>query len=310
MKLQNYKKDFFHYLQFELYLKEHTLLQYRSNIKSFIAFLGDREFNLVNSKEFIEYLLKDHKRSTVGGYLILIRTLCNFFIKKGILDSNFGMRIPMPRRDKPVHTTFTVDEINRMLAATNKIKRGRSNYWWLYFSLLSRLGARQMEIANLLVSDLDLDKNTVAIRQTKTSIPREVPIPDDLIEPLRKYIKTLNSIYLFPASRSGKPPCASAIREQLIKLADIAGISKRTYCHAFRHSFITLGLSNNLSLSKTQRIVGHKSLQVTAGYTHLITKDLTDTINNHPLSGKPQITVEERLTRIEEILSKLLQKQA
>jgi len=61
--------------------------------------------------------------------------------------------------------------------------------------------------------------------------------------------------------------------ERLKKLAKRAGLGKRS-AHQIRHAFATHLLRAGAPLLWVQALLGHKTLESTQVYTHLLTEDL------------------------------------
>lgn len=88
--------------------------------------------------------------------------------------------------------------------------------------------------------------------------------------------------YVFPAPKISMDPRSGICRrhhihdsyiQKVVKKAIIsAGISKQAGCHTFRHSFATRLLENGYDIRTIQELMGHRSLQTTMIYTHVINK--------------------------------------
>jgi integron integrase len=86
--------------------------------------------------------------------------------------------------------------------------------------------------------------------------------------------------YVFPAHKLSKDPRAgrtgrhhiheSGLQKAVKKAATAAGIHKPVGCHTLRHCFATHLLENGYDIRTIQELLGHKSVETTMIYTHVI----------------------------------------
>jgi hypothetical protein len=70
----------------------------------------------------------------------------------------------------------------------------------------------------------------------------------------------------------------------LKKRAKAAGVTKRTFPHNFRHTYITLMLESGVPITEVASLVGHKDIQTTYDtYMHLADQTLKKAAMRHPL---------------------------
>lgn len=146
-------------------------------------------------------------------------------------------------------------------------------------------GLRQGEIAALTRSDIDFRKNLITVSKsfdgpTKNGETRHVPIPV-ILRPLLKQWILLNPTKTVFTNAYGNPlkPNQRVFQEVLHGVLDRAGFPKtrlkngkvKRYIvfHDLRHTFASHWVMNGGDIYKLNKILGHKSLEMTMRYAHL-----------------------------------------
>ena len=137
-------------------------------------------------------------------------------------------------------------------------------------------GARKSEILGLTLADIDLNRDTAVLRDTKNGDTRAVPVVHHLHDLLVAQAKKVNAFYdkiepspkrrwLFPR-RDGQEPID--IRKAWENARDAAGIEDFRF-HDLRHSTASYLAMNGASLVEIAEILGHRTLQMVRRYAHL-----------------------------------------
>jgi integron integrase len=111
----------------------------------------------------------------------------------------------------------------------------------------------------------------------------------------KKYSKASTDIkwqYIFPASKISFDKRENVTRRHHIndininraikKSLDLCNIHKRVTAYTFRHSYATHLLQNGTDIRSIQELLGHKSIETTMIYTHIV-KELNKDIIQSPL---------------------------
>lgn len=145
-------------------------------------------------------------------------------------------------------------------------------------------GMREGELAGLHWDDIDLERRLITVQRsfdgpTKAEDVRYVPILDPLLPVLKAWRLRCPGTVVFPNRDGGMQLSAARIfQEVLHRVLDAAGFKpldrngkKRPYVtfHGLRHTFASHWVMRGGDLFKLQKILGHKSIQMTQRYAHL-----------------------------------------
>ena len=128
---------------------------------------------------------------------------------------------------------------------------------------------RRSEAYNLLIEDIDIDKNLIYIRQGKGYKDRYIPMSATICERMKCFIYqhrrffTRRKTYLIPLTKEG----IYAYFKTLLKYSDL---DSKIGLHTLRHSIATHLIQNGMSVEQISKFLGHSSLESTQVYTHII----------------------------------------
>jgi site-specific recombinase XerD len=196
--------------------------------------------------------------------------------RPGLIDD-----IPFPRQPKPLPVVLSRSEVARFFAAIPNLKH-RTVLMTMYAA-----GPRLEEALHLRVADVDSARPCLRIEQGKGQKDRYTLLPPTLLEQLRTYWKATRpaSVWLFPGHDRERPLDATAVQRQCGPAARRAGLRKRVTSHTMRHCFATHLLEAGTDLRTIQQLLGHRSLQSTAVYLHVVTPREGGTPSTDLLAG-------------------------
>ena len=103
-----------------------------------------------------------------------------------------------------------------------------------------------------------------------------IPIPDDLVDILKSRIAQSKSGYLFENPNTGQP--MRDIKKSFKKALKKAGIEDFRF-HDLRHTFATYAMVKSKDIRGVQEILGHKNIQTTQKYTHVLAREKVNIVN-------------------------------
>ncbi|MDR2893518.1 MAG: site-specific integrase [Deltaproteobacteria bacterium] len=206
---------------------------------------------------------------TIHHCLGLIKRIFN---KMCLLDAYRG-KLPifiMPKYDNKRMRFLTKKESALLLDNLCSL----SPLWFDISNFALNTGMRASEIFNLRCSNIHLDSSSVYILDSKNSMSRIVPLNDKAKLTIEKYLSN-RSDYLF-TNNSQKINQASKIFRLAVNQSGLnRGITDRRQqivFHSLRHTFASWLVQSGVSLEVIGKILGHKTIQITQRYAHIVAK--------------------------------------
>lgn len=229
-----------------------TVKSYLFAVGKFLQHTNNRELNEDNLKNYIQILIKKQNPSTVSANLSAIE----FFFDKVL---NKKIKLPHPKRNKPIPEILTQEEIKKLIEVTPNIKHK------LIIKLLYGCGLRVSELINLKKEDFNFKESLIHVKLSKGRKDRFVKIPDSINNELTSYQNLNQEQIFFPSARGGK--LTTKTIQLIVKNASRkAQIKKNVHPHTLRHSFATHLLEQGTDLRIIQKLLGHSDIKTTQIY--------------------------------------------
>ncbi len=140
----------------------------------------------------------------------------------------------------------------------------------IVLTLIYSAGLRGQEVKNLKLSDVDFERMTIHIRQSKYKKDRIVPLSPTMVIGLKKYLRAENPhSWLFnskqPGSQYSMRGLSWVMRESLKKIS----ITKKANLHTLRQTYATHLLEEGLNIVTQKDLQGHAKITTTMIYLHV-----------------------------------------
>lgn len=244
-------------------LAQSTLLNYGRCIAKISLHYGQPAIELDEEQinGFLQGLLteeqpsKSYFKHTVYGLRFLYRA-------HGLDDQI--IKLPSIKAESKLPIVLSREECKRLFKA-GKILKHR-----MLLTLIYSAGLRKQEVCNLRISDVDMDRKMIHIRQTKYNKDRYVPLSDLVIIGLKKYLLAYTPKgYLFNGKSLGSKYSGRGSQWVMRESVKRAGITKAATLHTLRHSYATHLLEYGMDIDTLRKLLGHKHLNTTLVYLHV-----------------------------------------
>ena len=261
------------------------------------AFLRDRDPAKLMPADITRFL--GQSRPCNAGLLTALRSVLRFLFLVGETSQQLIFSVPsmpgwkqtsLPRALAPAQVRAVLSSCDRRTVG------GRRDH--LIILLMSRLGLRACEVANLCLDDIHWVEGEIEIRG-KGTIGR-LPLPADVGDAIVGYLRrsrpvtALRSLFLTSRAplRATSSPSIVAVAARVLRHAGVSGGG-----HRLRHTAATSMLRRGASLTEIAQVLRHRHLGTTAIYAKVDTDRLRDLAQRWPAmscAGKPSRSIARR----------------
>lgn len=222
------------------------------------------------------------KPSTARQVHLTLNQVFKAAINDGIIIKNPAEGAEIPKAKKKEIYLMTDND----LEAVRKAKLNPKDR--MFVEILMVFGLRPGEALALQPSDFDLKKKVLRItkslellddgssliKDTKTGVSRDIPVPDEIIPHLKAYFKDMKGDYMFPKEDGGLFT-KSAYRKMSVRISEriIEAGGPKITLYQFRHRRATdwyyLTQRGTISVKKASSLLGHSEEVFLSTYAHI-----------------------------------------
>lgn len=243
-------------------LAEPTQSIYLKAVSQLNDYYHKQSLSKLSSEQIRNYLLHlKNKPLAPNTYNIQIYALRFFYC--------ITLRQPLRKLDLPttkvtykLPSILSTDEVARMIKSTGNIKH-RALLITIYGA-----GLRVSEAVKLRMKDIDGDRMTLHIRDSKGGKDRYVILSPLMYQTLKSYWQACRfKDFVFPNPRDLQKPLSTSSAAQIFKSAKAAAqINKTGGIHSLRHAFATHLLESGADIFAIKELLGHASIHSTVRY--------------------------------------------
>lgn len=264
-------------------LTERTIKTYNNQLSKFLKWANKEdvsEIDLPCIQNYVFYLLsKGNSPSDVNVAECAIK-----YFYEAVLGNHISrLQLPKLKYTEVEPYIFSKEEIKELLN-TNDVRLK------LIILLGLDCGLRESDARNLRILDVDTNKMTISIVNSKGKKCRIVKMSKTLLQAFREYSKVYFSLrdwedddYVFPSNRKEKkaPVNMGQLGKWFTDYVKEKNFSKGKHItyHALRHTFATNMLENGCDAFLLKKLLGHSTFASTSRYIHYTTKDVEESFS-------------------------------
>lgn len=212
--------------------------------------------------EYLVALARDPRSPSRSSFKHMVYGLRYYYRLLGM--NKQAIALPCLKRDTKLPVILNRSELKELFAAPQLLKQR------IVLSLIYSAGLRGQEVINLKISDVDFERMTIHIRQSKYKKDRIVPLSPTMAIGLKRYLRAENPhVWLFngkqPASKYSMRGLSWVMRENLKKTS----ITKPVNLHSLRHTYATHLLEEGINIVTLKDLLGHAEITTTMIYLHI-----------------------------------------
>jgi len=241
-----------------------TLENYIRRIAVFSLHFGRLPEN-ISDDEIQEYLTSvalDPKSPSRSSFKHMVYGLRYYFRLIG--QNKRAIELPSLKNEIKLPVILNRSELKELFKAPALLKHR------IVLTLIYSAGLRGQEVINLKIADIDFERKSIHIRQSKYKKDRIVPLSAYIAMGLKKYIEVEHPhIWLFngkePDGRYSVRGLSWVMREALKKTS----VKKDVNLHSLRHSYATHLLEDGVNIVTLKELPGHSDITTTMIYLHV-----------------------------------------
>jgi integrase len=224
---------------------------------------------------------RDYAPATIKHVIVLIRRVYNWSIEMDLYEGvNPATKIKLPKLNNEITECLTKDEVTRLLKTLDGWQNQMAALL-IKFAIFT--GLRRGELFGLKWVNVDLDNGWIYLRETKGGKDSKLPVSKVALKILykaRQLPPTHECPYVFPNRQGNK---RTTIGNTWTRIKKRAKIDHEFRFHGLRHTYASyLASSGKVSQYTLQKLLTHKTPQMTQRYAHLFDETLREGANLLP----------------------------
>ena len=212
--------------------------------------------------EYLVALALDPKSPSRSSFKHMVYGLRYYYRLLGL--NKKAIALPSLKGDTKLPIILNRTELKELFA-TPKLLKHR-----IVLTLIYSAGLRGQEVINLQLPDIDFERMTIHIRQSKYKKDRILPLSPTMSIGLKKYLRAENPhIWFFNGKQLGSKYSNRGLSWIMRETLKKTNINKQVNLHSLRHSYATHLLEEGVNIVTLKELLGHANITTTMIYLHV-----------------------------------------
>ena len=208
------------------------------------------------------YRMTVHEKQSISYFKQAVYGLRHWYRLFGMEEN--AIQMPSIKKQETLPVVLSKEECKELFKAPRLLK----HRFLLAFAYAG--GLRMNELRMLKITDVDLNRKQIHIRQGKGKKDRYLVLANLLAQKFQQYLTEVKPmVYLFEGQTPSEPMGERSIQYVINEALQKTTIKKQASMHTLRHSFATHLMEDGIDIHSIQRLLGHSDIRTTIVYLHV-----------------------------------------
>ena len=237
--------------------------RFNKHIKPLFGDKEPKDINPIEIDKFRIELLETLAPGTVKNVLELLRRIINFGVSRRLCE-HINIKVELPKANNIKTEDLTPEQLNKLIQAIEEDDDIQAAH---FMKMALYTGMRRGELFRLKWDHINFDRGFIRIVDPKGGQDQDIPLNDATRELLQNHPKS-ESDYVFPGKDGKQRVDIKKSVNRIRKRAELPEGFRPL--HGLRHVYASmLASSGEVDMYTLQKLLTHKSPQMTQRYAHL-----------------------------------------
>lgn len=213
-------------------------------------------------KDYLTGLALSSKSPSRSSFKHMVYGLRYYF--RHIGQTKRAINLPTLRKDTRLPVILNRVELRELFKAPKLLKHR------VMLALIYSAGLRSAETSKLKIADVDFERKTIHIKQSKYKKDRIVPLSNYMAKGLKEYLKAEKpNIWMFNGRFVDQRYSGAGLTWVMREALKRTNIQKQVNLHSLRHSYATHLLEDGVNIVVIKELLGHATIATTMIYLHV-----------------------------------------